>query len=189
MTPSAARTWTSRVAAAAVLSALALLPAAAASAHSELVESTPADGAELSKAPTQVQLVFDEAVQLQGGSIVVSVRDTTVSDATTFATDGNVAAVQLVGPAQPGSYTVTYRIVSADGHIASDTFGYSVTGTASASLPPASPVSPVGNTGESGDSGDSSGTVIWVLGLGAVGIVLVIAVISVAVRGRRDRSD
>ena len=192
MTPNATRTWTSRVAAAAILSALALLPSTAASAHSELAQSTPADGAELSKAPTQVQLVFGETVQQQGGSIVVSVSDTTVSDATTFATTGNVASIQLVGPAGPGSYTVKYRIVSADGHIASDTFGYSVTGPSSASSSAGATSQVAGNTGDSADSGsteDSSGTVIWVLGLGAIGIVLVAAVISVAVRGRRDRSN
>jgi hypothetical protein len=85
----------------------------------------------------------------------------------------------------PGSYTVKYRIVSADGHIASDTFGYSVTGTSSSSSSGAS-TQPAGDTGS---TENSSGTVIWVLGLGAIGIVLVAAVISVAVRGRRDHSD
>ncbi|MCZ3387589.1 MAG: copper resistance protein CopC [Actinomycetia bacterium] len=193
MTAGATLCWTSRLAAATFVAALTLLPVTAASAHSELVESTPADGAELKQAPTQVQLVFDEAIQQQGGDIVVSVRASTVSDATTFATEANVATIGLTGPAQPGSYTVKYRIVSADGHIGSGTFGYSVTGTSPASpdatTSPPQDAGDTGDTGNSGDSEDSSGTVVWVLGLGAIGIASVAAIISVAVRGRRDRSD
>jgi len=192
MTQNAGRTWMSRFAAAAVLGAVTFLPASTAWAHSDVVESTPADGAELSQAPTQVELKFDEAVQQQGGTIVVSIGDTSVSDAATFVAEGNVATVQLKGSAQPGSYTVKYRIVSADGHVGSGTFGYSVTGTASASSSPAANGAPAQGADESGDSGntgDSTGTVVWVLGLGAIGIVLVAAIISVAVRGRRDRSD
>ncbi len=190
MTSGGALSWTYRLAAATFIGALTLLPVTAAWAHSEIVESTPADGAELRQAPTQVELVFDEPVQQQGGDIVVSVRDTTVSEATTFATNGTAATVQLAGPAEPGSYTVKYRIVSADGHIASGTLGYSVTGASVASSgATGSPVEGSDNSGGTGESDGASGTVIWVLGLGAIGIVLVAAVISVAVRGRRDRSN
>lgn len=190
MTSGGARSWTYRLAAATFICAVTLLPVTAASAHSELVESTPADGAELRQAPTQVELVFNDAIQQQGGDIVVSVRDTTVSDATTFAADGTAATVQLIGPAQPGSYTVKYRIVSADGHIASGTLGYSVTGVpVASSSSTGSPVEGTNTSGGTGTGDGASGTVIWVLGLGAIGIALVAAVISVAVRGRRDRSD
>ncbi len=110
-----------------------LLPISPASAHSELLESTPAEGAELSKAPTEVQLVFGEPVQQEGSSIVVDVRDTTVSQAKTFATNGNVASVQLTGPGQPGTYTVNFRVVSEDGHVVSDSFEYEVIDAASQS--------------------------------------------------------
>jgi methionine-rich copper-binding protein CopC len=172
------------------------LPAPSASAHSELVESTPAAGAELRKAPTEVQLVFGEAVQEQGGSIVVSVRDTIESQANTFTTNDNVASVQLEPNGQPGTYTVAFRVVSADGHIVSDRFEYTVLGdssptpTSDSTGTPTVDESPVAGTTEPTEDSEDSGTgVVWVLGLGAIGLVLVAAVISVAVRGRRDRSD
>ena len=94
-----------------------MLPLSPAAAHSELVESTPAAGAELRKAPTEVELVFGESVQQQGGRIVVSVSDTIVSQDSTFTTSDNVASVQLEPSGQPGTYTVAFRVVSADGHI------------------------------------------------------------------------
>ena len=87
-------------------------------------------------------------------------------------------------------------MVSADGHIVSDRFEYTVLGDTSAYTDshstgtPTVDESPVAGTTEQTEDSEDSGTgVVWVLGLGAIGLVLVAAVISVAVRGRRDRSD
>lgn len=188
------RTWIA-LGVTALVALLWALPAPNASAHSELVESTPAAGAELRQAPTEVELVFGEAVQQQGGSIVVSVRDTIVSEAATFETNDNVASVQLAPDGQPGTYTVAFRVVSADGHVVSDRFEYTVLGktspspTVSSTGTPTVEESPIAGTTQTEDSEDSGSGVVWVLGLGAIGLVLVAAVISVAVRGRRDRSD
>jgi methionine-rich copper-binding protein CopC len=191
------RTWTALATTALVSLLWALLwalPVPPASAHSELVESTPASGAELRKAPTEVELVFGEGVQQQGGRIVVSTGDTIVSKDSTFAASENVASVQLTS-GLPGTYTVAFRVVSADGHIVSDRFAFTVLGGASASPTsgtetPVVDESPVaGTTQQTEDSEDSGTGVVWVLGLGAIGLVLVAAVISVAVRGRRGRSD
>ena len=183
----------------ALVAAIFVLPAGPASAHSELLESTPADGDTLTSAPRQVQLVFGENVQEQGGAIVVEAADgTRVDQPRTFATDANVATVQLTSNAPAGKYTVTFRVVSADGHIVSDSFGYQLTpsptatpassDTATTSAPAAdSDSSPVAGTN---DADEGSGTsVIWVLGLGAIGVALVAAMIAVVVRGRRERSD
>ena len=169
--------------------------AAPASAHSELVESTPAAGSTLKQAPTEVELVFGEGVQEQGGSIVVSLQDTIVSQANTFAAQDNMASIQLQGADQPGTYRVAFRVVSADGHTVRDTFTYELTtGASSASAidPTDPPVTTTASTsplaGES-SSEDGSGAVVWVLGAGAIGLALVAALIAVAVRGRRDRSS
>jgi methionine-rich copper-binding protein CopC len=192
MTSSHTKTWALRLTAAGFFGAMALLPASSASAHSELIESTPTSGAELSKAPTEVQLTFGEPVQQQGGSIVVSANDTIISQPKTFAADGNVASVQLVGSGQPGTYTVNFRVVSADGHVVSDAFTYEVVDSTSSTTTGAATAdqsAPTTAPSPSSPPGDSNSSVVWVLGLGAIGIVLVIAVIAVAVRGRRERSD
>jgi methionine-rich copper-binding protein CopC len=167
-------------------------PTAPASAHSELEESTPAAGATLTKAPALITLTFSEPVQDGGSSIVVSVRDTIVSKANTFATNENVATVQLAPSSQPGTYKVDFRVVSADGHIVSDSFSYDVerAGSSYSSSPEASGSPIVSSTPLAGDeSDDAGGTVVWVLGAGAIGLALVAAIIAVAMRGRRDHSS
>lgn len=188
-------TWAGIVVAA-MVTLLWALPLSSASAHSELLESTPAAGAKLTKAPSEVELVFGEGVQEQGGKIVVSTDDTIVSKDSTFTVSDNLASVQLADDGQPGTYTVAFRVVSADGHVVSDRFEYTVVGKASPSptgggtgTPTVDESQVAGTTEQTEDSEDSGTGVVWVLGLGAIGLVLVAAVISVAVRGRRDRSD
>lgn len=171
-----------------------------AAAHSELLESSPAAGQTLDELPGAVELTFGEEVQSQGGGIVVVGPDgERVDAASTFAVDGTIASVDLVdGAALPsGRYSVSYRIVSADGHIVSGAYAFRLAGGSgpSATAEPAAdptvgaadgPTSGPATAPVSQDSG-SDGTVVWVLGLGAIGLVLVAAVIAVAVRGRRAR--
>jgi copper resistance protein C len=166
-----------------------------ASAHSELVETTPAAGSTVKEAPTDVELVFGEGVQEQGGSIVVSLQDTVVSQENTFAVQNNVATVQLQDADEPGTYRVEFRVVSADGHTLRDTFTYALKGSTPAATSSADPAEAPATTpdtsplaGEPSDE-DGSGAVVWVLGAGAIGLALVAALIAVAVRGRRDRSS
>lgn len=169
--------------------ALVGVPALPAAAHSELLQSTPADGAQLSEAPGEVELVFGEGVQQQGGAIVVKGPDGTRYDqAATFATDENVATVQLQEATDVGRYTVAYRVVSADGHVVSGTFAYQLVGASTA--PSNTSTLSISSSPTATDGSDEdSGSFVWVLGLGAIGFVLLAAVISVFVRGRRDRQD
>lgn len=165
--------------------------AAPAAAHSELLESSPRAGAVLDAAPRAVELTFGEDVQTQGGGIVVKgPSGQWYDDPSTFSVDGTVASVGLSpqdGGYVDGTYTVTYRVVSADGHIVSGSYDFQLRGVAQTDKPsPTSTLdaSPVGGPPPQEKSG---GGVVWVLGLGAIGLVLVAAVISVAVRGRRGR--
>jgi methionine-rich copper-binding protein CopC len=169
-------------AAAAALVTVVALPLPA-SAHSELVDSTPKAGSVLAEAPRQVELVFNEPVQDQGSSIVVTLDGTTVSDSKTFTTQNTTASVQLDGAGDPGTYVVEYRVVSEDGHIVDETFSYSVQGSPNST----GTTAPAPTSDQ--DSDESSGTVVWVLGAGAIGLVLVAALIAVAMRGRRGRSS
>ena len=116
----------------------------------------------------------------------------------TFATEANVATVQLATNAPVGTYTVNFRVVSADGHVVSDTFSYRVVSSTSSAPTPSgsattssaaasSDSSPVAGTTDAEEGSGSSA--IWVLGLGAIGLVLVAAMIAVVVRGRRDSTD
>jgi methionine-rich copper-binding protein CopC len=160
-----------------------------ASAHSELVSSTPEAGSTVAQAPDSVVLQFSEAVQQQGSSIVVTAgNDQVVSQAGTFTVDGTSASVALGAADVSGGVTVAYRIVSADGHVVRDGFTFDVT-SSGAGPTDAGPQSPASSPLAQQQPDDSGGSVVWVLGLGAIGLVLVAAVIAVAVRGRRGRSD
>jgi len=87
-----------------------------ASAHTGLSSSDPADGAELTAPPASVTLVFDAPMVNIGATVMITGPDgqqyptgTPVVDSTDVRTD-----VPALGPA--GQYTVTYRVVSGDGH-------------------------------------------------------------------------
>jgi methionine-rich copper-binding protein CopC len=161
-----------------------------ASAHSELIDSNPQADSTVSKAPSQVELMFDEPIQSQGGSIVVTLNGDTVSDPSTFTTENTTASVQLEAADEPGTYQVEYRIVAADGHPGDGAFSYTLatSGSSDSADPtdtPTTDTSPIPGD----DSDESTGSIVWVLGAGAIGLVLVVALIAVAMRGRRGRSS
>jgi copper transport protein len=125
---------------AAVLSLVVPLPA---SAHAELIVSTPAAGSSLPEAPKQLTMTFSEgidpitaSVQLldEAGNAVPGLGAPTVHDAVTMA----VSLPQL--PA--ALYTVSYRVTSAeDGHISEGSWLFLVDPTGTRAPPGPSPQS------------------------------------------------
>ncbi len=85
-------------------------------AHNSLVSSSPADGETVSAAPSSVTLTFNDVVQNIGPLVAVVGPDGGHYEGSSITAQDNkvTAAVNPLGPA--GSYTVSYRIVSADGH-------------------------------------------------------------------------
>lgn len=164
---------------------LLVIVAPTASAHSELEDSSPAAGAVLHAAPDRVDLTFNEPIQGDGSGIVVRDSEGNRYDRPdTFTVNENVASIDLSLADGSGSFTVEYRIVSADGHIVTDQYQYTLVkdktpnpqDTAQTEAPPTP-----------ADSGSSS-SAVWILGLGAIGIVLIAALVAVAMRGRRGHS-
>ena len=102
--------------------ALAVVPAAAASAHDYLVSSDPAADSTVSSAVPTVSLTFNDRVLDLGGDGSGSLLTVTGPDGagTHFETgcptiaDTVVSAPVALGSA--GQYTVSYQVVSADGH-------------------------------------------------------------------------
>jgi copper transport protein len=102
------------------LAGAALLFAAPASAHAELVSSDPANGARLKTAPSSVSIRFDESVGLGGfGYLQVTDQDGTRVDtgpAAHPAGNDSVVTVGLRSGLKDGTFTESYRVVSADSH-------------------------------------------------------------------------
>lgn len=93
-----------------------VVTAGPASAHATLATTTPADGARLSNAPSQVRLEFTEAVELGAGYARVLAPGGERVDAGGAAVDGAVVTVPLRADLPDASYLVTYRVVSEDSH-------------------------------------------------------------------------
>lgn len=102
---------------------LTFFVAGAAQAHSALVSSTPADGDSISEIPTAIVLEFNEDIQDIGNEVVVLDPEGTPVASGEMVVDGPVVT-QPIGVGAAGAYTVTWRVVSADGHPISGEFSY-----------------------------------------------------------------
>jgi copper transport protein len=107
---------------------LALLPASAL-AHATLQATAPERGAKLDAPPGQVEFRFDEAVEASFGALrVFDSKGQEVQSGKAFHPGGKGAeiAVKLKPGLGDGTYTATYRVVSADGHAVSSGFVFTV---------------------------------------------------------------
>ena len=108
------------------LAALLLAPAVA-NAHSHVLFSEPADKAVVDTAPTQLRLLFSGNVSVQPGSIQVFDPEGARVDRGSPTTPGNAARVtQRLAATAQGTYGVSYRVSSEDGHVITGTLTFSV---------------------------------------------------------------
>ncbi|HEU4337485.1 MAG TPA: copper resistance protein CopC [Nocardioides sp.] len=123
-----------RLGVALVALALVVLGAAPASAHAELIETDPAEGAVVEAAPETITLTFNEPVRLTAQEIAVydAAGDEVGS---TAGASGPEVTVDLDGAADlpDGTYVVSWNVLSGDGHPISGALTFSV-GAASASV-------------------------------------------------------
>lgn len=183
-----------------VIAAVALLVAAlgvipAAQAHDYLVGSTPKLNSTVTTAPKQVSLKFNDIVLTRPAPPQLSVQGPDgryYETGCATVTDTTVNVPVALGGA--GKYTVTWRIVSADGHPVSDSMSFTyhpktgVTGAKGIAAPkPCSAKETPGDTAAPADKSSGSGTPTV-----AIVAVLVIVVVGVAgaalivlTRGRR----
>jgi copper resistance protein C len=120
---------------------LTLVLTSVAMAHALYASSTPAANATVSSEPTTVKVLFSEGVKPQGSSLTVNGPN----DARVDQGDGHVdlndpdrktMLVSLKPGAGAGKYTVHWTTVSADdGDTASDTFVFTVAGSATPPSP------------------------------------------------------
>ncbi|MDK1348275.1 copper resistance protein CopC [Streptomyces sp. 378] len=108
---------------------LLLAGAAPASAHAALRATDPGDDSVLRQAPRHVTLTFTESVGLLDDSFRVfgpDQRRVHTGEATHADGRSDTARVGLPGKLAQGTYTVAWRVVSADSHPVSGAFSFSV---------------------------------------------------------------
>ncbi|MDV9176624.1 copper resistance protein CopC [Streptomyces sp. W16] len=123
-----------------VLVLLLLGSAGTASAHAALESTDPADGSVLKSAPRSLTLTFSESVALLDDSFRVydpDNRRVRTSSAHHAKDVGDTASVTLPAKLGTGTFTVAWRVVSADSHPVSGAFTFSV-GKPSATTTPIS---------------------------------------------------
>lgn len=177
-----------------VLPVTLFIAAPAASAHDRLVSSTPADGSTVSF-PKEITLTFNESVASVGAVIVVKSGDQEWQNGIPKV-DGRTVTQQLrTGPA--GSYTVAWRVTSADGHPISGQFTFTGTtpSTSSAASSTTTSGTVVGLPGAVTSPGlptqqkptDGTNNAPFLIVLGALGVLIVIGLLLAI--GRRHLKD
>lgn len=114
-----------------VLFLVLALPAPA-QAHSALVRSIPAAGSELTNFPTRIVLEFNEALLTLGDGEANSVTLTSPTSKEISMTlpliQGNrISTKVMAAPSEIGNYTVSYRVVSQDGHPITGSYSFAFT--------------------------------------------------------------
>lgn len=127
------RRLTSAVAAAAFLGgatvpAVVLAPAAA--AHSVLVSIDPEDGSRLDAAPEQIVLTFNEEINQDFVTLAVTTEGDSANRVAGEPVVSGETVTARVDDLASGSYTVGYRVTSADGHVVTGSSVFTVVGGA-----------------------------------------------------------
>jgi copper resistance protein C len=123
---------------AAFVGVLALVTASSAAAHTELVGSTPAEGATMATSPAEVVLEFSQPVQTQFAQVAVLDAGGGHHEKGEPQVDG-ATVTQDVDELVPGTHRISYRVGSADGHPVTGTLTFTVTATPAATTEPATP--------------------------------------------------
>ncbi|HMY86695.1 MAG TPA: copper resistance protein CopC, partial [Microthrixaceae bacterium] len=110
--------------------------AGTASAHASLVSSTPGNDEVVEQAPREVVLTFDDGVNVDDGGVrVLDPAGEDVAEGSPSTTADGTEVRQPVASGPEGTYTVSYRALSDDGHVISGSYVFHVgrrTGSAAA---------------------------------------------------------
>lgn len=97
-----------------------------ASAHAALVGSDPEDGSTHTAAPTAVTFTFNENVA-QPAYVAIAAPDGTQVDVSGIRAVDDTVTATVADVDQRGTYSASFRVVSADGHPVTGTLTYVVT--------------------------------------------------------------
>ena len=101
-----------------------------ASAHTEILKSSPAADKIISVMPKSIRLTFGEKLLVVMGSKSKANSITVKSPGNKIVSNGkvkvvaNIASINLVTLKESGKYQVTFRVVARDGHVLKDSFKF-----------------------------------------------------------------
>jgi len=119
------RTKTSLVTlAAAVLAAMAI--GVAVEAHAKLLKTSPADKATVTKAPTTLQLWFNEAIDARLSKVELTGPAGKVALGVVHAMEPKQLMGPITGKMADGAYTVDWQTAGDDGHVQKGSFTFTL---------------------------------------------------------------
>lgn len=167
------------------------LAAPQAAAHTDLESSTPADGATLEQMPGSLTLTFSDQMDQKYAQVALTRPDGQPAPADTPKVSGKQVSLGLQASGLPGTYTVGYRVVSADGHPVSGSYTFTVKQAAGPSpaptpstTPPPPPAAGAPSPSPAPHREAGGSAMPAVLGFG-VGLVVVIGAVIFTVRRNR----
>ncbi|PTA45561.1 copper resistance CopC family protein [Micromonospora sp. RP3T] len=172
----------------ALVFAALLLPATPASAHNALQTATPAQDARLTTAPTSVTLRFIQQLNPEFTTIVLSDADRRKVPTGAPAVGGTTGTITVDQPLPNGTYTVAYRVVSADGHPVQGSYRFTVADPTTGSTAPDAAGTARGDTAASPAAttgGADDGPPVVPLAAGAVAGLAVLGAFALLTRRRR----
>jgi methionine-rich copper-binding protein CopC len=156
-----------------------LATATEASAHSVLVSSNPPEGATLATPPATVSLTFNENVRAPAYVVVSGPGGARVDDGAPGIL--NATVTERLRPGRAGTYTIAYRVMSADGHPVEGELTYGLARAATTTTRAAATTAPA--------TGGDDGHLVHVLGGLAVVLAGVAALVYERVQRRRQPED
>ena len=105
----------------------ATMTAGSASAHASRVSADPADHAALSAGPARVSATFNEDLQTTFAAMAVVGPDGNLWAVGEPQVHGTVVSVGVRPLGPVGTYTVNYRVTSADGHVVAGSWSFRLT--------------------------------------------------------------
>jgi copper resistance protein C len=121
------RRWTVAALVVAVLGMLTLAGAGPAAAHATRVASAPAQDAAVAQGPPRVSATFNEQLQTSFAGMTVVGPDGNLWSTGPAQVDGATVSVDLRPLGPTGTYTVNYRVTSADGHVVNGAWSFRLT--------------------------------------------------------------
>lgn len=164
-------------------------------AHNSLTDAAPAKNAVLKRAPEEIRLTFLQKPDPKAVTVDLAAENGTPVPVGEPAVEGNASVVSITDPLDNGIYTVTYRVVSRDGHPVRGSYRFTVDDPQAVTAEPTTPAAatrassaaaPPAITEVAGSAEDPSSSAAWWAG---AGVLLVVAgTILVLLRRRTSRA-
>ncbi len=148
-------------------------PAAApAAAHADLDGTTPRDGSTLDRAPSEIELRFDEPVQSTSTQVVVTAPDDSTVPVGEVDVLDSTATARIGTLPVAGEYTVGWRVVSADGHPIDGVLTFTVTDAVATQTSDPTVDDATASASTSAEQGSWLAAFVWYVGGGAAAVGL-----------------